>query len=159
MSTDSNSRLMSLLVCWAIHSGVLMFIGLSGLLMGMLEDPGAVLMIYEPLVGDAVVPFQRLIDLLVSGAVWVGLAGLVVGVAAVGGFRRTGWGRGVLLVVTWLHIVGLLPLLLGIHLKVGLSGIVGAIFVVAELATGIATIAVMKGSLKVIAKTDWGEGG
>lgn len=156
MSTDSNSRLMSLLVCWVIHAGLLMFIGVSGLLMSLMGTPSELLSFYEPMFGDAVLPFARLIELMSSSAVWVLLAGLIVGLAAAGGFLRKGWGRGLLLAVTWAHIVGLLPLLLGIHLKVGLSGIVGAIFVVAELGTGIASVVVLKGSLKVIEQVSWG---
>ena len=155
MSADTTSRMMSLLVCWVIHAGLLMFIGASGLLLGLLGDPSELLSFYEPIVGDAVVPFANLISLMASGAVWVLLLGGVVAVAAVGGFLRSGWGRALLLGCTWLHIVGLLPLLLGIHLMVGFSGIIGAIFLLAELGTGIATVVVLRGSLKILHAATW----
>ena len=156
MSTDSNRRLMSLLVCWVIHAGLLMFIGFSGLLMGLMGPPGELLSFYEPMFGAAVLPLARLIELIVTGTVWVLAMGGFVGLAALGGYLRKGWGRMLLLAATWSHIVGLLPLLLGIHLKVGLSGIAGNVFVIAELGTGIASVAVLWGSLKIIDQVTWG---
>ena len=156
MSNDSKNRLTSLLVCWVIHAGLLFFIGLAGLGMGLLGDPSELLSFYEPMFGDAIQPFANLIRLMSSGAVWVMLLWLLAAVAAVGGFLRTGWGRMVLLACTWLHIAGLLPVLLLLHLKVGFSGVVGAIFLLAEMATGIASVLVLKGSLKIIQQTAWG---
>ncbi|MDG1478680.1 MAG: hypothetical protein P8R54_03780 [Myxococcota bacterium] len=156
MSTDSNRRLMSLLVCWVIHAGLLMFIGFTGLLMGLMGPPEQLLSFYEPIFGAAVLPFARLIELIVSSAVWVLLAGGIIGLAALGGFLRKAWGRTLLRVVTWMHIIGLLPLLLTIHLNVGLSGIVGTIVVIAELGTGIASVVVLRGSLKIIDQVTWG---
>jgi hypothetical protein len=156
MSDDPKSRLMSLLVCWVIHAVLLLFIGFAGLLMGLLGDPGAVMSFYEPLVGDALLPLERLIELMASGAVWVLLLGVVVGLTAIGGLLRARWGRALLLAVTWLHIIGLIPTLLLIHLSVGFGGLIGAIFLVAELSTGIASVWVLKGSLKIIRETRWG---
>ena len=154
MSTEAPNRMLSLLVCWAIHAGLLMFIGLVGLGLGLLTDPMAFLEFWEPIIGDAVLPFANLIEMMIAGAGWVLLAGLLIAVVTVGGFMRSGWGRKVLVACTWLHVVGLIPALLLLHLKVGFGGIVGAIFLLAELGTGIASVVVLKGSLKII-ETEW----
>ena len=155
MIDDSQRRLMSLLVCWGVHAGLLLFIGVSGLLLGLLGDPLEMLSFYEPFVGDAIVPFANLIDLMASGAVWVLLLGLVVAVAVVGGFMRAPWGRSLLLGLTWLHIIGLIPVLLLIHLRLGLGGILSALFLLAELGTGLATVLTMRGSLKILRPLSW----
>ena len=155
---DDNKRLLSLLVCWGVHAGLLIFIGLAGLGMGLLGDSSSLLAFWAPMFGAAMVPFANLIDLMSAGAMGVLLGGLAVGVVSIGGFLRTGWGRGLLLACTWLHIVGLIPFLLLIHLRVGLGGVVGVIFLLAELGMGVVTVVVLKGSLKIIHQTQWKRG-
>ena len=156
MLDDSQRRLMSLLVCWGIHAGLLLFIGVAGLLLGLLGDPLEVLSFYEPFIGDAIVPFANLIELMAAGAVWVLLLGLVVAVAVVGGFMRAWWGRSLLLGLTWIHIIGLIPLLLVIHIQLGLGWIVGAVLLLFELGTGLATVLAMRGSLRILRQLPWG---
>lgn len=158
MLDDSRRRLMSLLVCWGVHAGLLLLIGVAGLLLGLLGDPLEVLSFYEPFVGDAIVPFANLIGLMASGAAWVLLLGLLVAVAVAGGFMRAPWGWRLLLALTWLHIIGLIPALLFIHLRLGLGGILSAIFLLAELGTGLATVLVMHGSLKILRQLSWKKG-
>ena len=91
MSDDRHRRLVSLLVCWGGHAGLLLFIGVAGLLLGMLGDPLGLLSFYEPFVGDAIVPLANLIGLMASGAVWVLLLGVVAAVAVAGGAMRARW--------------------------------------------------------------------
>ena len=152
MSDDRQSRLTSVLVCWGVHAGLLLFIGVAGLAMGLLGDPMTLLSFYEPFVGDAIVPVANLIRLMAAGAIWVLLLGLAVAAAVVGGIRRARWGGGLLWLLTWLHIVGLIPALLLIHLKLGLGGIPGALVLLVELGTGLATVVVMRGSLGIVAQ-------